>query len=225
MNLRPLYLTGGAIIAIMLVVSAWAWAQIPAGADVPVHWGPDGQPDGYGPKWLGLLGLPMTAIAILALCAVLPRIEPRRVNLERSGTAYIATGIAAVALIGMLHVSAVLSILGLDIDTTAIALVGAGAMFIVIGNFLGKTRSHWFFGVRTPWTLSSDRSWAATHRLIGGLFIGLGALTIVLAIIFGGEPTVWIMVGGLFGVIAIAFAYSYLVWRDDPGRTESEAPQ
>jgi uncharacterized membrane protein len=207
----------------MLAVSAWAWPQIPADAQVPVHWGVDGEPDGYGPKWLGLLAMPAVALGIVGLLAAIPRIEPRRQNLERSATAYVAIGIAIVTFLAVLHVVAVLATLGSDVDITAIALFGAGALFVVMGNFLGKTRSNWFFGIRTPWTLSSERSWTLTHRLGGWLFVGIGVLVLVSTVLFGASVAIWVMLGALLVGVAGLLAYSYLVWRDDPARAGARA--
>lgn len=221
MKLRTFLVVSVALVLAMLAVSAWAWTQIPADAEIPVHWGPDGQVDGYGPKWLGLLGIPAVAIGVVGLLALIPRIEPRRMNLERSGTAYVAIGITVIAFFAVLHLVAVMAALGSDVDTTAVAVMGAGAMFVVMGNFLGKTRSNWFFGIRTPWTLSSDLSWTRTHRLGGWLFIGIGLAVLVATAMIGTLVGLWIMIGGLMLSIVILFGYSYLVWRDDPSRIEA----
>ncbi len=223
MKLRTFLIVGGALIVAMLAVSAWAWPQIPSDTQIPVHWGVDGQPDGYGPKWLGLLGIPAVAVGIIGLLALLPRLEPRRENLERSSTAYVAIAIAVVAFLAGLHVLAVMAALGSQINTTAVVVAGTGVIFIVIGNFLGKTRSNWFFGIRTPWTLSSERSWARTHRLGGWLFVGIGLGVLVTTALFGATVGLWILLGGLLaGIVGLA-AYSYLVWRDDPARGERGA--
>ncbi len=223
MKVRPLLVVGSAIVVAMLSITAWAWPQIPDGASVPVHWNADGVADGYGPKWLGLLGIPITALGIVALLAVLPRIEPRRRNLERSSTAYLATGIAVVGFLGVLHLVAVLAAIGNDVDITAVALIGTGLLFMVIGNFLGKTRSSWFFGIRTPWTLSSELSWARTHRMGRWVFLIAGAAIIVTTIWLGGMSAMWVMLATLGVGLTATFAYSYLVWRDDPARKQSEA--
>lgn len=218
MNLRPLVIVGSAAVIGMLILSAWAWPQIPDGAQVPIHWGIDGTPDGYGPAWVGLLGIPiLTALAVGLLLAI-PRFEPRRANLERSATAYVAVGIALTLFVTALHVAAVLAALGEDVNLGMVASIGIGLTFIVMGNYLGKTRSNWFFGIRTPWTLSSDRSWTQTHRLGGLAFMAVG-FGVILAVLVGG-PTVaiWVMLGGLAATGAGLVVYSYLVWRGDPDR-------
>lgn len=222
MKVRTLVIVGGAFVVAMLAVSAWAWPQIPADAEIPIHWGLDGQPDGFGPKWVGLIGIPVAGAAIVGLLALIPRIEPRRRNLERSGTAYIAIGIVVIAFLAVLHLFAVLAALGNDADIAALATIGSGVTFIVIGNFLGKTRSSWFFGIRTPWTLSSERSWMRTHRVGGLAFIAIGAAVVLVTIVLGAEAAIWVMLAGMAAVVIGLFVYSYLVWRDDPDRSGTE---
>jgi uncharacterized membrane protein len=223
MKVRSLAIAGGAIVVGMFALSAWAWPQIPADAQVPIHWGPSGEIDGYGPKWLGLLGLPAVALGVVVLLSLIPRIEPRRENLARSAPAYIAICIAAVGFLAAIHVVAVMAALGNDVDVAAVALIGAGVMFAVIGNFLGKTRSNWFFGIRTPWTLSSEESWTRTHRLGGRMFLGLGLLVLLATVLLGSALALWVMLAALAIGVAILFVYSYLVWRDDPDRNRTEA--
>ncbi|MEM1515464.1 MAG: SdpI family protein [Candidatus Bathyarchaeia archaeon] len=40
----------------------------------------------------------------------------------------------------------------------------------IIGILCEDSKRNWFIGIRTPWTLSSDRVWEKTHRLGGKLF-------------------------------------------------------
>lgn len=218
MKLRPLVIVGSAAVIGMLILSAWAWPQIPDDAQVPIHWGIDGTPDGYGPKWLGLLGIPILTALVVALLLVIPRFEPRRANLERSATAYVAVGIAITLFVTALHVAAVLAALGEDINLGMVASIGIGLAFVVMGNYLGKTRSNWFFGIRTPWTLSSDLSWTRTHRLGGIAFVVVGLLVIVTALVAGPSVAIWVLLGGMAASIVGLLPYSYLVWRSDPDR-------
>jgi uncharacterized membrane protein len=219
MNRRPMILVSAAVIGVMLVASVWAYASLPADAQVPIHWGPDGQPDGYAGKAIGLFLLPAIAAAVAAVFWVLPRIEPRRANLERSGKAYAATWIGVMLLLGGLHLLAISVAMGADLDLTRIVLMGTGALFIVIGNYLPKVRSNFLMGIRTPWTLTSDRSWARTHRLGGRLFVLEGLILVVAGLLgIGGPVQVGLIIAGVAIIVGVAFVYSYIVWRDDPER-------
>jgi uncharacterized membrane protein len=99
------------------------------------------------------------------------------------------------------------------------AFGGLGIMLFITGNFLGKIRSNFMFGVRTPWTLSSDLSWNRTHRLAGWLFVCGGAAMLCGAIAgLRGVPQIVILFSWLAVTLVASTAYSYVVWRNDPHR-------
>ena len=60
---KPLLIASGIVIVAMFALSWWAWGQVPAGAEIPVHWGVDGQPDRYGGKFEGLMLMPLIFLA------------------------------------------------------------------------------------------------------------------------------------------------------------------
>lgn len=206
-----------AVVGAMLLVSALAWLQLPAGAQVPIHWGTDGQPDDWADKTLGLFLLPAVAVGVAALLAFIPRFEPRRTNLARSSKAYGATWIGVMLLLGGLHALAVAVALGAELDLTRIVFVGTGVLFVVIGNYLPKVRPNYMMGIRTPWTLTSDLAWTRTHRLGGRVFVIEGIAIAILGLIgIDGMTLVWVMLGAIGILLVVTFAYSYQVWKSDP---------
>jgi uncharacterized membrane protein len=208
-----------AIVAAMLALSGWAWLQLPTDALVPIHWGPNGEPDAFADKTLGLLVLPAVTACLAAVLWAIPSIEPRRENLARSATAYRATWLGAVLLLGGLHGLAVAAALGAELDVTRIVLIATGALLIVIGNYLPKVRSNYLLGIRTPWTLTSDLSWHRTHRLGGRLFVIAGVVLIALgASNVAGDLPAAALVALIVVPVAGLFAYSFFVWRSDPDR-------
>jgi uncharacterized membrane protein len=220
MNLRPLALASVGAIAAMLLIAAWAWVQIPAGAQVPIHWGIDGRPDGYASKEFALLFTPVLTIGLAALLYFLPRFEPRAQNIARSGPAYLQVTIAIIVLMVCLQVVVALAAVGQPLDITVVLSVAVGLLFVVIGNVLGKVRSNFLFGVRTPWTLSSDLSWNKTHRLVGRLFVILGLAVVVVGLVAGTTAFLVVLLGGIVVILAVSVVYSYRVWRSDPDRLQ-----
>jgi uncharacterized membrane protein len=199
-------------------VSAWAWGQIPSDARVPIHWGLNGQPNGWAPKWVALTIMPFTILVIGGIFAVIPYIDPRRPNLVRSSTAYLWIASAAIAVITVAHIASTAVVLGAKLDIGRLVGLMAGAMFAIIGNFLGKTRSNWFVGIRTPWTLSSERSWTRTHRLAGYLFVAAGILVVLLSFAAPAGVLMWGLLISVGLAALIPIVYSYFAWRDDPDR-------
>jgi uncharacterized membrane protein len=221
-NLRPALAASGLIFVLMLTVTAWAWVQIPEGQKIPVHWNLTGQVDRYGGKAEGLLGMPLLVLFLAGLFAAITRIEPRKMNLRRSMKAYTAIWISSLIMLLAAHVFAVYCALGGRMDVNSLMPVLTGLVFIVTGNFMGKIRSNFFAGVRTPWTLSSDLSWGKTNRLGGKLLILLGVIVILTA--FMGTASLGpIMIGESVLILVIVVLYSYLVWESDPNRTGARA--
>ncbi len=216
---RPLVLVTAAVVVAALAVSAWAWPQIPDGAQVPIHWGINGQADGFAPKPVGLLLLPGLIAGIGAVFVVLPAIEPRREHLRRSGPAYRTVAVSSILLLGAVHVAAVMAATGRTVDIARIAALAVGALFVAIGNVLPKLRSTFLVGIRTPWTLTSERSWTRTHRLGGRLMalLGLSILALTAVGLRGVMLAVLLGVGAAVLVAGLT-VYSYLVWRSDPDR-------
>jgi uncharacterized membrane protein len=226
MNQRRPVIVSLAIVLAMVAISAYGWARLPDDAQVPIHWGLDGSPDGYAPKPIALLIGPGLGLLLTVLFAVLPSVEPRRTNLERSVKAYRAAWLSALVLVLLIHAAAVMTGLGIAVDIGRVVSAGAGVLFLAIGNWLPKTRSNFILGVRTPWTLTSERSWTVTHRLAGRGFVILGLVLIALAALGAPGPVLLaVLFGGLAGLVTVLVAVSYRVWRSDPDRTPLGRPK
>ena len=214
---RPLMISTIVVIA-MFALSAWTWFQIPAGEQVPVHWGIDGQPDRYGSPLVGLFMLPLVSIALIALLYFIPRLEPRKFNLEQSIKPYRVVWVLTILFLGALHIVTTLWVLGYGdlAPINKLLPIGLGILFIGMGNFMGKVRSNYIFGIRTPWTLSSELSWNKTHRLGGKLFLGFGLILLIDGLLFAGAAMFPLTMIGVFAILAVVLPYSYWIWKNDP---------
>jgi uncharacterized membrane protein len=218
MNLRRFYVLGGITVAIQLLIAVWGLAQVGWSATVPIHWNAAGEPNGYGPAWLGFLITPVITAGLVAMFGLVPRIEPRRTNLAKSSSAYLTVATAMLVLMLGVHVAVVLAGSGYNVPITPIVGGGVGLLFVVLGNVMTTVRSNFMFGVRTPWTLSSDLSWDKTHRLVGRLWVVGGVLMFVCSLVGPAELLVGVILAFTLGSVALGFVYSYRVWKTDPNR-------
>src|SRR5580658_5533426 len=113
MSFRTPLIVSFVLIAAMAAISAWGWVAVPAHAQMAVHWGIDGRPNGFIPKTTGLLMLPAIAIALTGLFLVIPRIEPRRNNLFSSRKLYFAGWYGGIAMLAISHLLTVMNAAGL----------------------------------------------------------------------------------------------------------------
>lgn len=193
-----------------LVFSAAVVSRLPE--QVPTHFNMQGEPDDFtGRIWAAFL-MPLMAILMYGLFHLFPKISPRRANMDRFEDTYWLIANLVVAFMCALHVLVLGRALGWPVDITSAVLLGVGLMFMVIGNVLPRTRSNWWIGIRTPWTMESENVWRATHRLAGKTFMIGGAITVVGALMPAAVRP-WIAMGalGIGGFIPVI--YSYLYWR------------
>lgn len=199
-----------ALVAVALGATLLAWTHLPA--RVPLHWNVHGQVDAYGPRWLLLAIGPGAMLAELALFAVLPALSPKRYALEAFSATYLRIMLTAVALAG--YITAVLLWVALTghLDVSGALLGGVSVMIVVIGNVMGKVRRNFFIGIRTPWTLASERVWYATHRLAAKSMVATGILSFAAAIAGGlGGIAAWIAI--VLAGVMIPVVYSFVHYK------------
>jgi uncharacterized membrane protein len=149
-----------------------------------------------------------------------PKIEPRRAHLVASRRAFSVGIVATISVLAAIHVVVISAALtNVTLRVALIPLVPA-VIIAVLGNSLGAVRSNFFFGVRTPWTLSSELSWERTNRLAGRLLVPLGLIVALMALAGWALAGLATFIVLLVASMAVAVVYSYRVWRDDPQRSD-----
>jgi uncharacterized membrane protein len=218
MNIRTPLIVSLLLIALMTAASVWGWIVLPAHTILPVHWGVDGAPNGFLPKETALLLLPGIAIGMTALFALLPRIEPRRKNLLASRKPYIVGWIGGLVVIAAAQILSLVAAAGFHINVASAILIVVALMIAVLGNYLGKAHSNFFFGVRTPWTLSSDLAWEKSNRLLGRLLVASGLIVLATRLAFDVRIGFLVFTALIGASAVIAVVASYIFWRSDPDR-------
>ncbi|HUJ46366.1 MAG TPA: SdpI family protein [Rhizomicrobium sp.] len=216
MNTRTPLLVSLLLLAVVGCVTAWGWMAIPAGVQIAVHWGINGQPNGWTSKNVGLLLTPILAVGLVGMFWLIPRIEPRRRNLGASRPFYVTGWLGSLALLVVVQVVTVLYAKGVELNVGNIATVSVAVLLLAMGNFLGKTRANFFAGVRTPWSLSSDFAWEKSNRAAGRLFVITGLATLAALLAGGMKAAGIVLIAGLLVAATVSVVLSYVYWRRDP---------
>jgi len=184
---------------------------------VAVHWNMSGEPNRFASRLEGAFLLPAVMVALYLILQWYPSRDPRAANIAKFRRAYDTIVAATIAFLGVVHALALGQSLGWRVDITTVVLVCAGAMFVLFGNLLPLARSNFIFGIRTPWTLSSEYVWARAHRVGGYAMVAAGLLTMVSAF-FARPGGVVVALASMMLAGMIPVVYSYLLWsRDRPG--------
>jgi uncharacterized membrane protein len=211
------------VIGGMFALAAIRWSAVPD--QVPIHWNAAGEVDGYGGKFVALLLMPIMTLGVYLLLRFIPRIDPARLNYESFAGTYLLVRVLVTVYMAFAYVVVTLAIGNEESVPVSGLLTGSiGVLFIILGGAMGKFRPNWFAGIRTPWTLTSKRSWIKTHRLGGRVFIAAGVATLVAAA-FGNEWAFYAMMAVTIPGVVFLVVYSYFVWRDDPDKIAAQDVQ
>lgn len=176
---------GLALTAATFAASAVLYPSMPE--QIPTHWNIHGQVDGFGHKSWALFLMPGMLAVMLGFFAILPWLSPKNFEVDTFHNTYLFVMVAVVGLFAYMHavtlVMAWRQVHGEPQADLGRALIGGLFLFfIAIGNVMGKVRRNFYIGVRTPWTIASDRVWNDTHRLAAWTMVGGGVLGFLLVV-------------------------------------------
>jgi uncharacterized membrane protein len=203
------------LVAAAALFSLSVYSRLPE--PIVSHWGVDDLPDGSMPRAWGAFLMPVVTTALVALLLALPAIDPFKANLAEFRGPLNLLILLLVLFMTYLHALTLAWNLGFTGFRMSAALLPAmGLLFIFIGALLRRVRRNFFIGIRTPWTLSSDRVWERTHSLGSKLFIASGCLALLGG--FAAGPTAfWLVLTPLIGSALFLVAYSYVLYRQESG--------
>jgi uncharacterized membrane protein len=205
------------IITFILTIAVYPIVPDP----VVSHWNASGQADGYMSKIWGLSLIPLIMTAIVALFAILPRIDPYKKNYEAFRDYYEGFILVFVLFMLAIQVQIILWGLGYQISPNLTFPLLVGMLFIYIGFLLGHAEQNWFVGIRTPWTLSSKTVWKKTHEVGGKLFIIAGIISC--AGIVAGNYAIWFVLVPVLAVAVFTVVYSYIEFQNETKNQKEES--
>lgn len=201
------------ICVLPIILSAVIYQDLPA--QIAVHWNTAGTADGYLPRSVAAIGLPLLFLAVNLYSKIRLFGDPKRAAHSKALTLLSTWLIPLLALI-IVPLTLFIS-MGLSIPIALISLVTAGGLMIICGNYIPKCRRNYTMGLKLPWTLHSDDNWNKTHRMAGILWI-LGGIVIIVSafllsnnLIYGVSLTITVVL-----ILAVApVLYSFLLYKGE----------
>jgi uncharacterized membrane protein len=203
------------LIAATAIASAIAYPRLPD--TVPSHWNLHGQVNGWQSRGRAAFLMPVIMLVLWGVLRGLPAIDPRRANYAKFQPTYDFMIGAVLTLVALIHLVVLAAGLGAPISIHRVIPIAIGVVLIAVGNQLPRARSNWWFGIRTPWTLSNERVWERTHRVGGYLMSASGVATIIGGLV-ASELIVPIVIICVVGFALGSVIYSYFAWRQETSR-------
>jgi len=211
MSTRTTLIVSIALIAIAALLSLAVFNRLPD--PMASHWGFNDQVNGTVSRFWGAFLMPIISLAMLGLFILLPGIDPLKANIAKFREVFNAFIAVIIAFLLYIHVLTIVWNLGFQGFRMSTAVIpGIGLLFVFAGLLMRRAKRNFFIGIRTPWTLSSDKVWDETHRLGATLFIASGVLALLGALL-PGPVAYWLVLAPIMASTLIVIVYSYVLWR------------
>lgn len=196
---------------IVLTVFTWVCTYSSLPDNLATHWGLNGSANDYQTKANAMMMLIGIMIILYILMVIIPKIDPKN-NYKTFIRPYMAIFNTMFAVLFVINLITILTGLGYDLPISYLGNFIVGVIFMVFGNFIQIVKPNFFLGIRTPWTLSSERVWKDTHRVSSKLFVLAGMLMMLAAFL----PPVYrvsVIFIAAIGCIILSLLYSYIVYQ------------
>lgn len=196
------------VILLPIVFGLIFWNRLPE--ELTTHWGADGQANGWMTKGATIFILPLILLAFHWLCFLASTKLPggNDQNPKLLGIVLWIIPIISLAANGTIYAVA----FGKEINPVFFVFPLLGILFIVIGNYLPKSKRNIASGIKVKWALQNEENWYATHRFGGKVYVIGGFF--LLACMF--LPTVAALLAGgiaLVALILVPVIYSYAYYK------------
>lgn len=198
------------LLTVLVAVTAYGVTQL--SGEIAIHFDASGQPDSYVSLIPGLLLLPGIGVGMLVLFQYLPRIDPLGENYESFEELFGLLKLLLLAIFTYLQVMIVVWNIGFRYNPALMVSPVVFSAYFLAAKIMEKAERNWFFGIRTPWTLSSDEVWRKTHERTAPL-MELAAFISLIAVVLPGYSVYFYAVPAVI-VAVFSTVYSYWVYRN-----------
>jgi len=199
------------IIIASFVIGIYLYPQMPE--QMASHWNINGQVDDYMPRFWGVFLMPLVLVGLALLFIAIPKIDPLKKNIEKFRKYYDGFIILFFIFMLLVYFQTILWNLEIEISPNLAFPILMGLLFFYMGILLENAKRNWSIGIRTPWTLSSEKVWNKTHKLGSKMFKIAGIIALI-GFLFQEYAIYFILIPVLF-VAIYTFIYSYIEYQKE----------
>ena len=199
------------VILLSFIIGIYFYPQMPE--KIASHWDAQGQVDGYISKFWGLFLMPLLSMILFLLFIAIPKIDPLKHNIEKFRKYYDGFVVLIIVYLFYVYLLTIFWNIGIRFSMVQPLAPAMGILFYYIGILTENAKRNWFIGIRTPWTLSSEKVWEKTHKIGGKLFKTAGAFAFI-GVFFESYALFFILVPIIL-VAAYTIIYSYFEYQKE----------
>ncbi len=199
------------IILLSFAIGIYFYPQMPE--RVASHWNAQGQVDGYMSKFWGIFLMPFVSLGLLLLFILIPKIDPLKKNIEKFRKYFDGFIVLIIVFLFYIYLLTISWNIGIRFDMGQFLIPALGILFYYAGILVENAKRNWFIGIRTPWTLSSEKVWDKTHK-IGGKLFKIAGIIALLGILFQKYALFFVLVP-IISVAIYTIVYSYFEYQKE----------
>lgn len=202
------------IIGIVLLsfgIGIYVYPEMPE--KIASHWNAEGEVNGYMSKFWGIFLMPIISVGLFLLFMIIPGIDPYKSNIEKFRKYYDNFIIVIIIFLFYIYLLTIFWNMGFRYNMITLLSPAFAILFYYSGVLIENAKMNWFIGIRTPWTLSSEKVWDKTHKIGGKLFKIAGIIAFA-GILFQSYAIFFILVPILSAVIYLVI-FSYIEYQKE----------
>jgi len=176
------------------------------GEKMVIHWGIDGNADGFANRAFCVFGLPLIMLGLHWLSLLVIAATNKHTGQSSKILSLVFFLVPAISL--PMFTAIYSAALGYDVPIFSYMIIMLAILFFIIGNYMPKCRQNHSIGIRIKWTLENEENWNATHRFAGRLWTA-GSIVLLLCALLPESICLPVFFAVLMTMCIIPIAYSY----------------
>lgn len=207
---KKLLILSSLLTLLPIPVGLLLWNQFPE--TMAIHWGLTGQADGFASVPYAVFIPSLCMVLVHWFCILITSLDKGNRNRNQKIQSVVLWIIPAVCNLSCCGIYALA--LGLEFSPVAWTMIPMGLLFIIIGNYMPKTKMNSTIGVKVVWAYSSEENWNATHRFAGKTWVIAGFLMALCGFLPNGWA-VTVMMVMIFVMCILPIVYSWRFYKKE----------
>lgn len=186
-----------------MIVGLILWNKLPE--ELPTNYNLNNEVGNVAPKWINVILLPIifAALNIVVNMRISPKTEE---NVGKRLASFVVWLVPILAVV--VGTFMIIKPLGLPLEAMSLVASFMSFVFIIVGNYIPKSKPNNIVGFRLPWIMNDDDLWKKTHRFSGLVLVICGFASFITSFFVIGK---YVFLVSLGIIIFVPLIYSLII--------------
>lgn len=186
-----------------MIVGLILWNKLPE--KLPTNYSLNSEVGNVAPKWINIILLPIifATLNIVVNMRISPKTEE---NVGKRLASFVVWLVPILAVV--VGTFMIIKPLGLPLEAMSLVAYFMSLVFIIVGNYIPKSKPNNVVGFRLPWIMNDDDLWKKTHRFSGLVLVICGFASFITSFFVIGK---YVFLVSLGIIIFVPLIYSLII--------------